>query len=203
MVVAYGVAVGLLIGWLRGGNLAGLRHLRLRLPWVILLAAPLQLLVIYDPWRIITDPAPAGVVMLLSYIPITAFVMANRNVPGFRLITVGLAANLAVMLANGGLMPVAPESIRSAGHREGQELVIGSRATGGKGIILPIEQTRLAFLSDTIIVPMYPRPKLVSIGDIVAFGGLVWSVQMLMRRREPRDYPVPAKVPFPLLKTPK
>ena len=183
MVAIYGLAIGLTLGWLRGGQLGELRNLRLRLVWVVLPAALLQLLVVTDPWGIWREPGIAGLLLMISYAPFVAFVATNLRVPGLAIAGVGLALNLLVMLANGGLMPVAPESQLAAGHPEGREISVGARTSAGKGIILPASQTRLALLSDTIVLPRFPRPMIVSLGDLVMVFGLAYGVQAGMRRR--------------------
>lgn len=181
VIVAYGAIFGLLLGWLLGGRLSALRSVHLRWAWLVLPVVPAQVLLIQDPWGSFQDLAVAGPLVLLSYIPIVLFVAANVRLPGLALVAVGLAANLAVMAANGGLMPVAPESIRAAGLMEGQEIVPGTRTTSSKGIILASSDTRLAPLSDVIVTPP-PRQKVISIGDVLTFLGLAYAVQALMRR---------------------
>ena len=183
MLGPYGLVVGLIVGWLLGGRLAELRNLRLRFAWVVVLVVPLQLLLTYDPWQVIRDPGIAGPLMMLSYVPIGVVVATNLRVPGLGLAGLGLAANLLVMLANGGLMPVSPESLRAAGHAPGGNSIVGTRTHPGKDIILATSETRLAFLSDTIVTPPIPRPKIVSVGDNLTFCGLVFGMQAVMRRR--------------------
>jgi len=182
MVAIYGLAIGVVLGWLRGGQLGGLRLVRLELAWVVLPAALLQSLVISDPWKIWREPDLAGMLLMITYAPFVVFLLRNLHVPGLTVAAIGLALNLAVMLANGGLMPVSPESQRSAGRPESREIVVGARTTAGKGIVLPAEETRFAFLSDTIVLPPIPRPMIVSIGDLITIGGLAFGVQSAMRR---------------------
>jgi hypothetical protein len=133
-------------------------------------------------WPGLDDPRLAGVLVIASYVPLVVFVLANLHLPGLAIAGVGLAANLVVMLSNGGLMPVSPESVRAAGFMQGQELVAGMRTTSGKGVILPVSETRLVFLSDTIVMPPLPRARIVSLGDILAFLGVALTVQAAMRR---------------------
>jgi hypothetical protein len=191
MIVAYGAILGLLIGWALGGHIGRLRDVRLRLAWAVLPVVPVQLLLVWDPWRAVQDPAVYGPLILLSYVPLVVFTAANVRLPGMGLIAVGLGANLLVMLANGGLMPVSPESIQAAAREE--ETVVGARTPSAKGIVLPASETRLAFLSDTIVTPTLPRPlpsrKIISIGDILTFLGLAFGVQALMRRRPSNQQP--------------
>jgi len=183
MIFGYSVVVGVILGLVFRGRLAELRDLRLRFPWAVVPVFPLQVLLIRDPWHLVQDPGLFGLLVMLSYLPLVAFVAANRRVPGLTLAGLGLIMNLLVMLGNGGLMPVSPESLRAAGLAEGRDLVVGNRTWGGKGVILPVEATRLAFLSDIIIVPLPPRQRIISAGDVLTFLGLAFGVQAVMRRR--------------------
>jgi hypothetical protein len=182
MVPVFGVIVGIILGWLRGGRLEELRNVRLRFAWVVLPVVPLQLAIAAGLWRGLGDPPLAGALVIASYVPLVVFVLANLRLPGLAIAGVGLAANLVVMLANGGLMPVSPDSVRAAGFMQGQEIVAGMRTTSGKGVILPANQTRLAILSDTIVTPPLPRPRILSMGDILTFLGVALTVQLAMRR---------------------
>src|SRR5438094_331813 len=82
-----------------------------------------------------------------------------------------------------GLLPVSLESLRAAGHMEGRVVVVGSRTTAGKDVILSVDDTRFAFLSDTIVTPPIPRTLIISVGDVLTCVGLIYSVQAAMRRR--------------------
>ncbi len=57
---------------------------------------------------------PAALLLALSLALLLAFAIANRNITGIAVIGVGLAANLASVLLNGG-MPVRPEALVAAG----------------------------------------------------------------------------------------
>ncbi len=104
-----------------------------------------------------------------SYAVLLVFLYLNRSLPGAKLILVGTALNFAVILANGGYMPVAPEALRAAGH---EDLIItrGERqyVLGSKDVVLERSQTRLASLSDILVIPEEtPLSGSFSIGDIV------------------------------------
>ena len=49
--------------------------------------------------------------------------LRNVRVPGAAVAGLGIAMNLAVMLANGGLMPIAPETLAASGRVEAIEPV--------------------------------------------------------------------------------
>ena len=89
---------------------------------------------------------------------------------------VGLLANWAVILANGGHMPVTYEALVAAGKGA---MVIGSEpgthVLGSKDILLPPQDTRLWFLSDIFVIPPpFPFPNVFSLGDALIALGLLW-----------------------------
>lgn len=96
----------------------------------------------------------------------------NLRVPGMRLLLAGMALNFCVMAANGGLMPVSPETLLRGGH--GSSLArtpIGQPMRRSKDVLLREEETQLALLSDRIVLPM-GRGSF-SVGDVLIAAGMV------------------------------
>ena len=92
----------------------------------------------------------------------------------------GLVLNLAVMIANGGFMPINPNT---AGRIIGAERIVlfehGSRI-GYKDILLPANETRLEWLADRFLPPGWlPYQVAFSLGDVFiavgAFGILAFQ----------------------------
>ncbi len=138
--------------------------------WLILFAFSLQ-------WvTLLVLPSSSFVevkrgMVVLSYLLLLAALSRNLHSWGLRLVIIGTMLNFAAIAANGGLMPVSPES-RVAAHGVA---AIGSYGIGdilprSETIILPVDQMRLWFLSDVIPVASFHR--VVSVGDIVIVGGL-------------------------------
>jgi hypothetical protein len=126
--------------------------------------------------------------MLATYAMLLAFVIVNRRIPGIALVGLGLALNAAVMAANGGLMPVAPETLARAGllHLASQPTT-GARLLGAKDILLPREQTRLWCLGDALVIPLpAPLGAVVSVGDVVLAVGLCAVMTAAMGSRQER-----------------
>ena len=183
MILAAAVLCTVLIGLLRGGSLRRLGNLPFRWGWVALIAFGLQIYLIYFP-----EPVSAGLVsfrvglLVMSYVLLIAVIWQNRALPGIWLIGAGLLANFAVMLLNGGYMPITPEALAQSGH-SGNILSpeTGSRVRATKDIVLPREATLAWWLSDIFILPSpFPIPSVFSLGDTLIALGVFWLVQQTM-----------------------
>jgi hypothetical protein len=125
-----------------------------------------------------------------SYVGLLVFLYLNRILPGVKIILLGTVFNFAVILANGGYMPVSQEALRAAGH---EDLIVtrGERhyVLGSKDIVLDRSQTELEALSDILVIPEeVPLSGSFSIGDIViAFGAFVLLNNALLGKCVARD----------------
>jgi Family of unknown function (DUF5317) len=176
--IAAAVVAGLVAGWATGGSLARLGSARLRLVWLAPLALGAQLYLV----RAVGSEVPWWVwpVHVGSYALLLAVVLANRRLPGLPVIGLGLLLNAAVIGANGGLMPQAPETAQL--RHPGDVLVIGRPIPNSKDVLLPRQATRLWWLSDFVVVPSGGhRPLVASPGDVVLALGLAVTVCGLMR----------------------
>jgi hypothetical protein len=103
---------------------------------------------------------------------------------------VGLAANLAAVLANGGLMPIERSTVvdaiganRAAAHTSGEWIA------GTKDVLVHDGEGHLTALGDSIIVRIGDDGFAASPGDIVVWCGIVlfvgelsWGWQRDLRR---------------------
>lgn len=169
--------LALAVAALRGGRPAWPPPLRA--PWLAPLALGLQLAA--DWWlpRPLREPAVA-----LSYGILLGFAAGNLHLSGMRILGLGLALNVLVGALNGGYVPVDPAAAARAGvkiaHIQAGESV--KRAMMGP-------DSRLPLLGDVIPVP-WPRPMLVSIGDLLIALGVVVMIQACMparKRPTPQD----------------
>lgn len=110
-----------------------------------------------------------------------------RTLIGAWLVAIGIVLNCVPMLAHGGTMPVAWETVSSSGaFPEITEQMLGNQLAGSKDVLLMRDEIRFEWLSDRYYVdpPIY-RPNIYSLGDFVIFGGvalaavecLLWAVR--------------------------
>lgn len=151
-------------------GLLRLAHLPLQGGWLAVAGCAAQLLGF-------SVPAYRFVMLVFSTILLLAFCWINRRSAGMRLVTIGIGLNMAVMLANGAVMPVNPAALR---EMTGIDLPAYSLIEGSKDQVLPDELAALSWLGDRLLLPG-PLAALAvwSIGDVVLIIGvarLLWHV---------------------------
>jgi hypothetical protein len=166
MIILVLVGVAALVAIARGGSLARLAQLDLH--WFLLLFVPLALqLLIYTPLaERLALPAPA--VYVTSMLVAALVVARNARQPGFPVLLAGLLANLAVIAANGGYMPVS-EAARAA---SGLPPIAGSH----NNVVPMSDATPLWFLGDLFPIPsVVPLANVFSVGDVlIALGACMF-----------------------------
>jgi hypothetical protein len=174
--------LAVITGWLVGWTLSQIRGNPYRLPelsgvWIVLVAILPQLLVFHIPAtaRWFADPWSPPV-LVFSQTTLLAFVWVNRNQQGFWLLGAGLILNLVVILANGGLMPLSPETASVIFPEIApSDWELGTRLGRSKNIILDPQDSLLSGLSDWILLPAWlPWRRAVSPGDVLISLGVVW-----------------------------
>lgn len=123
----------------------------------------------FAPWELavrVVLPLTIGLVPLALW--------AYRQHIGVWVIFVGLAANLAAILANGGLMPIERSTVVEAiGAERAAEYGAGSWMRGSKDVLVADGAGRLVGLGDSIIVRAGGGGMVVSPGDVVVWAGLM------------------------------
>ncbi len=115
-----------------------------------------------------------------SYALLLAFVILNRRRVGFLVIGAGMLLNFLVIVANGGLMPIAPATMERAGLED--ELVeLGDSVPQTKNVLLDESDTNLQWLSDRLTWDTPGPFSVFSIGDLIVGAGLVViSIELLL-----------------------
>jgi hypothetical protein len=177
MILASAVIVGLIASIVRhrSNTLNRIAAIRLYSAWLAPLALVLQWPLLRAPARDTHDLVVEQVLFLLSHLLLLVFVWRNWQLPGIRILGLGVICNLAVIAANGGFMPVTPETLAQINPGSTPEQWhLGTHYSYSKDIILSQEATRLWVLSDILILPPpFPRPTAFSVGDLVIAMGIV------------------------------
>lgn len=158
---------------------AQIARIELRSAWLALLAVGLQSPLLWAPDGWTKDLAVQQILFLLSHLLLLAFVWRNRRQPGVVVVGLGIAINLLVILANGGFMPISPETLTRLKPEIAPHVwPIGGHPGGTKDAIMAQGQTRLWPLSDVLVLPPpFPWPTAFSLGDLIIAAGIVLLLQ--------------------------
>ena len=175
------VAFALGIALIRGGSFAGLAQQRILWWPLVLLALAIQVPAYSLPignWLPVEDVARACTVATTALV----LLMLLRNATGRTraaclIAATGVALNLVVMVANGGLMPRVDEFAPRTLSRAAAANTPSNTAASGP-------ETRLRWLGDTLAQPDWlPFANLVSLGDVLLSLGAAYLVYQVTRRR--------------------
>jgi hypothetical protein len=115
-------------------------------------------------------------------------------------IFVGLSANLAAVVANGGLMPIEQRTVEAAvGTERAASYEPGTWIRGSKDVLVADGEGRLVALGDSIIIRAGGGSIAASPGDIVVWAGLLvlaGEASIAWQRRHGRrvdERPVPVR----------
>lgn len=167
-----GVA-GLALSLVTGGSLGALARVRLRWPVVVVVALAIREAGVLTP---LAHSPLAPIVYSASQAALLLWVAWHaRRHPGLWPVAAGIAMNLAVVLANGGHMPVDPAAATRG----------SLPPAGGTGqYILAGPGTILAPLDDRLVLPP-PAGRVMtaaySAGDVVAAAGMATALFWMSR----------------------
>ena len=177
MILLSAILAGLLagLGWARWRGQPyqspELRHL-----WLVFVAFLPQFIVIYLPvTRKLFPDWSAAVFLVASQILLLVFVWLNRHIFSMFILLCGVVFNLSVMTANGGFMPISPQTAsRLVSEDTLQDAQPGSRF-GTKDILLSPQETRFELLADRFLPPAwFPYQVAFSLGDVFIAFGVFW-----------------------------
>jgi len=177
MILLFALAIGLPfgLGWARWHN-----HTYsapdLRFTWLAVIAFLPQLVIAYLPaTHQLINNGLASVSLLGSLALFFVFAWLNRSLPGMPILIVGLLLNFVVIIANGGWMPISPQTANLLAGKDILQLMnLGSRL-GEKDILLLTQNTHFEFLADRFVLPAWlPYKTAFSLGDILIGLGAFW-----------------------------
>jgi hypothetical protein len=173
------IAIGLAAGWgYARWNGVTWQSPVFKATWLVALGFLPQLLAFYLPStrKLFTDEA-ASFSLILSQIVLLVFAALNIRLPGMPVLAFGLACNLAVILANGGFMPLTIDAAsRLVSQTVMDRLVLGERVgSASKDILLSEAGMRLPWLADRFVPPQaIPYRFAFSLGDVFIATGTFW-----------------------------
>ncbi len=167
---------------LRGGDLLALGQVRIRFAPVLLAALVLKAAVYSNLGvQLLGSGLWSRVVHMIVTLVLLAVLLANRDLPGFKIIGLGIFLNLFVILINGGSMPISMAAAARLALPTDPALFHQQYGTQN---ILASEGARLWFLGDAIVWPAPLPPKAISIGDVIlAVGAFIFFQKALVRPR--------------------
>jgi hypothetical protein len=113
------------------------------------------------------------VVVPLTMAAVPIALSAFRRRVGIWIMFVGMAANLAAILANGGLMPIEHHTLVDAiGEEHAARYEPGQWVAGSKDVLVGAGSGRLVALGDSIIIRLGDAGIVASPGDLVVWAGL-------------------------------
>ncbi len=168
-----GIALGLILGLVAGGRLTNLASIRLQRIELLIAAVLLRfgtevlLNMGFGPAEVLRGPLLAGAFALLLFA-----LWPSRGYPGISLAFIGTLANAAVIVGNGGRMPIWEPSLRLAGLGP-------TDVTSAIHYILPAELNadfllHLGPFADVIPIPLPYLQNVASIGDAFLTLGLAF-----------------------------
>lgn len=173
------LALGGVLGLLRGGRPRRLTALPFRGLWIPVMALGIQVFLFAIPFAPGAEWA-IGPIHVLSYLLLVLFVLLNRRLPGLLLIGIGIAMNAIVIATNGGAMPVSQAALESAGAYE--TIARLQSAERSHKSALMNERTLLPVLGDWLSLSLFRT--IISPGDVVVGLGGVLFVAAGMTRQE-------------------
>jgi hypothetical protein len=172
--ILFAIPVGIGLGYLLGGRLDRLATLDFRWGGLAVAGLVAQLLLFSAPVAAVVGAAGPPL-YLLSTVAVLAAVLRNvRRIPGLILVAIGAAANLAAILANGGVMPASAEAVATAGLAD----------IAGFSNSVVVADPALRPLTDIFALPAaLPFANVFSLGDVLIGLGIVVVLAMGMRGR--------------------
>jgi hypothetical protein len=144
--------------------------------WLIVVAFLPQLFMAYWPvTRHLFPDRLASAILLASLAVFLAFAWLNRRLPGMPILIVGLLLNFTVIAANGGWMPISPQTADFLTGRDVLQVINLGDRYGEKDILLSAQNMHFAFLADRFLLPAWlPYKTAFSLGDVLIGLGAFW-----------------------------
>ena len=170
------LVAGVVFGFLAGGRLANVARRPLEMIWLLVISVGLQIAA-----ETLDVVDRVGLAMILvSYVGLAAFAIANTRLVGMPVVLVGLMCNLVVITFNAG-MPVEEDALLASHAATRDELI--ALDLGAKRH-LATDDDVLRPLGD--VIPVRPSREVLSFGDLIMAFGIADVVFRLLKPVELR-----------------
>ena len=177
MILLLALGIGLIVGFVWSKQLGQQYQFpRLKYTWLAIIAfLPQFFVTYYERTQALISDQVAALAIVTSHGLLLLFAWFNRHLPGMLVLIIGIMLNFAVIIANGGFMPI---NLQTAEQIVGRERIssfdYGDRI-GYKDVLLPANNTRLELLADRFLPPDgFPYQVAFSMGDIFIAVGACW-----------------------------
>lgn len=181
MILAWAVILGLITTYIRhrGKTATWLASIPIRSAWLALLALALQIPLLRAPFGPPEQMVIQKSLFLLSHLLLLLFVWRNWRITGIQILGLGVFYNLLVILANGGYMPITPETLVQINPGSTlSQWPAGFHYGYSKDIILLRQDIILWVMSDILVLPPpFPWPTAFSLGDLLIAAGAFLLIQ--------------------------
>jgi len=185
MLLAFPVAIGLIAGKLTGGSFRSLATTPLRYAWLFLLGLGMQVLLFNSfTSKAHWDLTYGSKIYAASLVILGIALLLNIRTLSWPIyiLATGAFLNFAVILSNGGAMPVQPQLLNKVWGASYVAQLSNHRLINN--IQVASSSTRLAVLEDRFLVGTPLSSNVYSIGDILIGVGGFTLVFMEMHRRK-------------------
>ncbi|MGB9813002.1 MAG: DUF5317 domain-containing protein [Thermovenabulum sp.] len=174
--------ISVIIGLLRKGSFSNLAKLPLKNLHLIFLSFMIRYIPFFLKGSLHIFAVKYNIFfVLVSYGLLMYAITSNFHLSPMKPAFFGVLLNALVIVANGGKMPVSIKALETAGLNYLKPLLFSSDYLYHT---VMDASTKLGFLGDIIpLPPPYPRPRVVSIGDIILGIGIFWLIQLGMLKK--------------------
>ncbi len=152
-------------------------NIPLKYPFLLFLSFLLQFLVVFlgsKEIKLILEFGP--LIYVISFLLLLWVIYQNVHVEGMKIIFTGVFINFLAITMNGGQMPVSVEAMKSASlDKLYQTVQSGNYVTH---VLMTRGDSFIAKIAGDIIAipPPHPRPRVISIGDIIMTIGIIYML---------------------------
>jgi len=169
--------LGVIIGLVRHGKIFRLSYVNFNIPQLVYTSALLYLgIIVMNLGLIDYNTSLYTAFLLISYILIAIFLIANIDKKFMLIPLVGLCSNLLCFIVNGFKFPLSSEAVLKYYGAEMIELL----KSGKIKFFIPAENASLSILGNVIPINKILSMTILSIGDIIISIGIVLVVQAII-----------------------